>query len=201
MAYNNGGQICIDSNGAIFPRYGSDILRAYAMVKWEGMIVLACGNGKPCLVYLKKSSYREKGTISGGTSPNNPIVSYWTSKTYGGDDDRRKKLTRLEVLYYDDHDYVHHATSSGFTIQYRVDDETTSTQEPYTGDYFPSFTDIDTIELSTTTTEQDRTHLYRVPIELDKEGRVWQFRITSNYDFRILGFKPYLKPVEELVDE
>lgn len=206
MAMNDGGQFCLDKNGAIFVRYGDNILKISAMVEFDGMLVCGCGmaggNNYPNLLFLDKTRYQEKGIIATGTAADNTIVSKWTSKIYGLESDKLKKLTRVEVKYYNDHIYQAGTDNSGFRFYYRVDSAVDSTKDNVTGDYLPDWTEIDSVftPMSATTTDRDRTHLIRQPIELDLEGRTWQFQITSDYDFMILGFEPFLLPTDEMED-
>lgn len=206
MAYHDGGQFCLDKNGAIFVRYGANILKISAMVEFDGMLVCGCGmaggGNYPNLLFFKKSRYQEKGAISAGTASDNTITSEWTSKVYGADDDRRKKLRRVEVTYVNKKAYQS-GTNSGFKFYYRVDGEvdTTLTNQT-TNEYLPKWTEISNVSttLSATYEDRDRTHTIRPVVDLALEGRLWQFQITSDYDFKILGFTPYLLPTTGLED-
>lgn len=205
MANNDGGQFCLDKNGAIFVRYGADILKISAMVEFDDMIVCGCGMAGgasyPNLLFLDKTRYQEKGIIAAGTAADNAIKSEWTSKVYGLESDKLKKLARVEIKYYNDHTYQS-GISSGFSFYYRVDSAVGSSTDNVTGAYLPAWTEIISVStlMSATTTDRDRTHLTREPIELDLEGRTWQFQITSDYDFMILGFEPFLLPTKEMED-
>jgi hypothetical protein len=197
--YHDGGQICFDRAGGIFIKHGESILKAHAMVVWDGMLVFGVGEAGtlalPNLVFLDKTRYQDKGGMGGGTAENNTIASLWTSGNYHASDYSRKRITRLEITYYDDSDYVHHATSSGFIIKYRRDNEVLSTSDDnyysnVTGEHLPKFTTLKAIPYATETgnVHKDREHTVIYDIELSKDARFWQFRITSDYNFMVIGF-------------
>ena len=206
MAYHDGGQFCLDKNGAIFVRYGENILKISAMVSFDGMLVCGCGmaggGNYPNLLFFDKDTYQEKGAISAGTASDNTITSEWTSKTYGVGDDKRKRLTRIEITYVNKQAYQH-GTNSGFKFYYRVDGavDTTATNQ-VTGEYLPNWTEISSVSttLSDTSSDKDTTHTIRPLVNLNLEGRLWQFQISSDYDFKIIGFTPYLLPTTGLED-
>ena len=198
MAYNDGGQICYDKNGAVFVRIGNNIKKCTAMIEWDGMLVLGNAAGdastEPNLLFLRKAAYKEQGTISAGTCSEETITSKWTSANYHAADYSLKRITRLEVTYFNDHGFVHHATNSGFTIYYRRNNETlTSGDSNYMnadGVYLPKWTSLKAVPTpaGTSNANYDHEHTVVYEMELDKEARFWQFRITSDYDFQVIGF-------------
>jgi hypothetical protein len=201
MAYNDGGQICLDKNGAVFVRYGENILKCTAMCEWDGMLVMGTAGGNastvPNLVFLKKSAYKEKCIIHEGTCTNVNIKAVWTSPNYHAADYACKKITRLEITYKDYHGYVHHATDSGFSIYYRRDHEVdVSQQSSKTENYLPKWTLLKYVPLpaGTNNANYDHEHTVVYDLELECEARNWQFRITSTavdeeeYQFEVIGF-------------
>lgn len=204
MGYNDGGQICLDKNGAIFIRYGPNILKISAMVVWDGMLVCGCGmaatQNYPNLLYLDTSRYQEKGAISGGTAADNTITKEWTSGSYVYDE--RRELRRVEVIYENKKSYQH-GSSSGFKFYYRVDNAVdTSLTDQITSEYLPLWTELTTVSktLSNTATDKSRIHKIRPGVNLKLDAHIWQFQITSDYDFKILGFQPYLLPKAGMED-
>ena len=201
--YYSSGILCYDKYGGVFMKWGGDILRVTAMTVFDGMVVLGIGtDGAPNLLYLDKDKVTERQVIASNTSDEIVFASEWYTKTLGHEENEDwvlRRVKRIEITYYDNRNYVHHASSSGFKVYYRIDDEIDTTQTCYyTSKYLPKWTLIDaadpTVPLPDTDANKDHIHKFIMDRELDKEAYLWQFKMTSDYDFRILDFKVWLDP-------
>lgn len=177
-----GGQLFYDRNGAIFMRMGKHILFISAMIPWDGMLIMGCGepvaNSCANLLFLDKDRYQEKGTIAGGVAEDNTIESTWRSGIYLSP--ARKRVTRIEITFYDDANYQ----TNGFTIQYRADEEVDSNGDAV----WNTFHAIGSSYLTGT----NKYFIENIEPEFDVDGKLWQFQIVSDYDFNIVGFQPYV---------
>lgn len=172
------GLVIIDKNGAVILRVGSNtaILPITAMTIFNNKCVVGCGSDNGTqgnLHYFDKDRYQEKGNIVGGTADDNTITSVHYSKNFGAEKvSQQQRLTMMTVLYYDDENYA----DFSFTLDCRIDDGNTL-----------DWTKIGNFALGQATGIVS-INIMETPKQL---GNFFQFRITSDYKFEIIGYQPF----------
>ncbi len=164
--------IMLDKNKNIWVRRGENIFISSDLVEFDGKMVGLCGEdgaAKPNLVYFDNDTITEQGAIVGGALTTKVINSYYDFYSFGADRDTLKQCTRTRLVYEDKIAY----NTGGFRILYRVDGGTWVT--------------LDTITL----TNDGKVKVSNEDRRLNTAGKVWDFKIDSDYDFKIIDFMPY----------
>jgi hypothetical protein len=177
------GQIIIDKYGGIWFKRGANVVRVTAMTVFDKMLVFGIGEQGthstpnytyPNIVYADFDKITEACNYNSGTATynNKPVRSVWCSRVYGDEAPSRKRLTRFHVFYFTSKEH----TAGTIGIEYRIDDYDWATLHSFT-------TECD-----------DRVHFINEDRELEKEGKLWQFRVVSNVEMCIIGFDVWLRP-------
>ena len=167
--------LCLDKNGALWKRENDIIFTGSALAIWDNKLVIGCGDNagsNPNLVYFDKNVITEVF---------NPLTSTYHFPTVGAESDEFKSLRRYTLVYQDRQE---HDIDTGFVIYYRVDDG--------------SWTTLDTFISSSTDTATQLTgdgeyHVVNRDCNLRTDGKLWEFKIESTADFKIVGFTPHVE--------
>lgn len=191
-SYKDGGILCVDTRGAVFPMFGAYIPSISAICFAHDTCYIGGGDTtemtSPVVMKFDKT-INTVPTDNAGTT--NTPEAVWTSKVYGHGENVRKECQRIEITYYNDSDYES-GSDSGFKVQYRCDDEVDENNIPQYHD-LPLGGDNDYLELSATWGERNKWVTVIKEFTLDKSANLWQFRVITTNFFKVLEFIPYLK--------
>ena len=163
------GEYIFDAHGAIWLRFGSNIVHASAMCNWNGYLVIGHGAASAAnLIYANWSSETE---VDGSGTGQNITSNHRTPNFDFGIPECDKQVRGILVMYRDDDAW----TSETITVQYRIDEAVTAG--------LPSFTSMGTISLGT----DDKTHVKFFPLAISNStGKFFQFQFTSTGHLDIL---------------
>jgi len=191
------GVIIIDNNGGIFPRVGDDaaLLPITAMALWNNKLIVGCGSAAAAqgnLAYFDKTVSTETPHIVTGAYETAHVIpsEYRTAMIDGGMPDVAKNLDRVTLVYYDNTAW----DSMTMTLAYRMAKVTTSATVVGGDSSTGTWT---TISGAVITLDVQSGISYKTMNVGSDPGLAFQFRLTANGFFEIVGIIPEFSYLEK----
>ena len=168
------GEYIFDAHGAIWLRFGKNIVQASAMCNWNGYLVIGHGGAAVAnLIYANWASKTEVGSAGGDLQI---TTTHRTPNLDLGVPECDKQIRGIMVVYRDSSSW----TTDGFAVQYRIDEAVSSG--------LPNFTTLGEVVLG----KDSKTHVTLIPFtNLSNQGRFFQFQFSGTEHIDILEMGIY----------